>query len=714
MWRDAQKLAESSYWAAGGKLDVLAHWQSWALASTLLIVWTGSCASLPDATCVKCKVECPSGLECLGGVCVERDADPVAVCGDKATGGGGGSGGTTATTDSSANTSAGTAGGSGGVGGTSGGSGGSGAADGGSGGSLAAGGEGGAAPPLGTGNNECGMDADCDPQIVTASQLPVVCANTPIDIELDAKCLCDTPGASRLKHWELLDGPAELSFDSNEHLTGVLGVGKYTFTASVYLDGRWTRQGSFELLAEPCSVLYVTESADSGPHVAAGSLVNGEVLLHLPVGLGEDAEVTSFDISPDGKFVAQVVALDSETSLELVEFGATPSLLDLEFPGTPVLHAFSDDSRWLAVLSTEPDIEPLTRLQLIDLGQQPPDEVASETIEHRGGLAWIDTSHFIYWGVVPGNVNFSEVHRRDVSDDGLGADGAIASARLASISPFVEFRVSPAGFAVLTEAQTTYYSLTKGETFGHPRPSIFSPGLDWMAFFDQDVMDLEPVDAEYDALAPPFGTVTGCVEVATWSANDESFACMIQAAPVIYTAQSGELVGDALPGGVQMATNRMSLSPNGAWFAYTPTTDGLVVVPKSEWPDFELGDVLIERGPGTNEWDFAFTPDEARLVVQRGRDLLVVDLQSGTPTVATIDGVSLPSVPACQLDSIPWLHRWCGAPYFRGNLVIADTGKHVAVSDPSQGVTVVDLATATPSILGPLAGGCSEKCIQFQ
>ncbi|HEU5074933.1 MAG TPA: hypothetical protein VFU02_12175 [Polyangiaceae bacterium] len=703
---------------------------------------TSACSELPIDECYPCTSECPSGYTCHNGFCTPRD-EPDA-CGH-AEGGAGGEPSSDTALDSSAASSTGSLGGiSTGQGGSAvdGGSGGSGSGSSaspasiatgsddnstGSGGALAGSTEGvgansGAGTAGGAGANPddttttgnggaCTSDA-CTPEIVTPRHLPGACEGEEVRIQLEARCACDGETAFRDLSWQPVSAP-NLTLSNDGLLTGLPEPGTHEFVVTVLIDDSVSVAGTFQLdIWDNCHAFFVASADAATSQVVAVRLDNGEDT-PLPRVLGEGASVLAFDVSPDGTFLAQAEALEDLTKLQLFLVstdGITP--LPIEHSGNYITHEFSRDSDWLAILSTNPEVEQERLLEVVDLAADPVKLAGSDSIEHTAGLAWSDAGGVLYTAPSPFSPIFDAVYERSVGTEGIGSEIAYPETE-AYMNPLTQFLASDDGFFAVRAAQAYYYDRQEGVrqlVF----PDAVSPALGWMAVEEGEGMRIDPVDRV--ALPElPYSLAKDCDFIGAWSADDSTFVCMSTWAPVAYAAGEGDLEGSALPlpAHPDAPTPRMALSEHGTWFAFVPDDDGLALLRRQDFPKGLDSAARLGTPDGTNEWDFFFTKDESKLIVQRGRELRVAQLGATASEFEAV-GVTLPSVPDCISSWESDYQRWCGAPRFAGNLVISKHETHLAFVDNDDVAHVVNLATLTPTELGQVAESCTHDCVQLR
>ena len=569
----------------------------------------------------------------------------------------------------------------------------------------------------GTGGAEPCSPSGCEPEILTERQLGSVCHDTEIRIEFEARCACDEEGAARTLSWSSASVPG-LTLDGDTGvLTGLAEPGHYEFDVAVGIDTSFSTHSTFELTVwDRCFAFLLSDDDEARPQVLAARL-DGDESEVVPRLLGDTAGVSAFDLSSDGKYLAQVEVLGDEEKLSLFRVSSDDlEAVDLDHTGNHKQHAFSRDNHWLAILTTNPGDDATSLLQLVDLTATPAVLLDAVPIAHVAGLTWSDVDGILY--LSPYDDISDTVREQLVDDDGFG-DETIYWSTLADLDPLVAFLVSDSGFFTLRRARATYRDRDEDSVRQLDYPDWLSPSLGWMTVDLASGMRLEPM---YQAalLELPYATAPDCHTISAWSADDSTFVCTRTEVPVVYeTGIEGTLYGTEipLPDGLRPPTSRMALSEHGNWFAFVPTEDGLVVLPAEDYEDAEIDGAMLEApSSGTNEWDFFFTRDERKLIVQRGRDLVVGTLDPALAPVFTLVAIdaNLNAVRECLFATYPTPADWCGAPRFAGNLDISRQETHISVIDEDDNVHVVDLATLHPRQLGHISQSCSRDCVRFQ
>lgn len=657
------------------------------------------CSPLEGGQCASCISDCPGDLECIDGLCVRDDATE---CGPAGNGGGGGDGvsvtGTPETTSSS-----------GGDPGTN------------------TGTDGEAGASTGSPLDPCDpLPSSCTPELVTPRQLYAECSDE-FSITLNARCVCDDANAFRNVKWKMLSGPDGLTLSEDGTLSGsgTLPDDDYEFVASAEIDGYDEVHDGFTLtVSDRCWVLFASDDDAGKPYVAAGRLNSDEVTA-LPEP-PENAELVNFDTSPKGRFVARVSKIGASRVLDLVEFDQTemvPHTLR-DVPGSYIAHAFSRDERWLALVTTGLDDTTQT-LVLVSL-EAGPEVVARQDIRfvelglepdaYEKHLTWSDAGRILYVGYLPSDTDRLVVLERTVDDAMLGAETQVQGTQSQQGNKFRELIAGPSFYVVIT-SQNLVFAARGSDPVVHNLPEALSPDLRWLindAGTDLPGSVIDPIASPPDA--EPFATASECDFVHAWSSDGSTFLCTGEAGVFVYTISEA---GSSLPS-VQLAvpeqfpgeSRRVALSTSGRWLAMVPEQD-LVLVPKAA-AYATLDEPALGPPTGTHEWDFFFTPAEERLVVQRGRSLFVFTLTEDSFSAAwEVEDIELPSVPDCMSGWAFDRELWCGAPRFRGNLLLSPGERHLAVVSDSGVVHVVDLIEQRVFDLGPVSQTYPEPSLQF-
>lgn len=654
------------------------------LLSAGLTLLAGSfvrCARLPVATCTKCESECPGDLVCEDKVCIHRGGSPE-DCDSVAIGNGGSGSSETTNSDSG------------------------GQPQGGTGGSPGAG----AMPST----DPCDPPpSTCNPQLSTARRLETECADS-FSFTLKAGCACDEPGTDRRVEWKTTEEIEGLALSKDGVLSGSLPDGEYTFSVAAEIDGTYETQDSFTLLVrDRCWLAFAAEGPDGAPQVVAGRSNSGEVTA-LPEAPG--ALLVRFGTSPDGRFVARVSQTQAGDALDLVEFDGTemfPHLLEVS--GSYLAHAFSRDARWLALVTTDADATQQT-LDLVDLDGEPK-IVATRPILFDEHLTWSDAGSILYVGRRTSDPRRRVVLERAVEDETLGAETTIAATLSREGETYHDLLVTD-GFYVVLTSQRLIFVDGRSDPVVHELPDTLSPDLRWLsndAGTDLPGSVIQSI-ASSDA-TQPFGTASTCDLVRAWSDDGSTFVCSGAAGAFVYTIgpDGGRLANVRLNRSELLAgeSSRVALSASGRWLALVPD-ESLVLVPAQEYPTDSLETPTLGPPDGTQQWDFFFTPAEERLIVQRGTALFVVPLDDEVASEPwQVEGIVLLDVPRCtggwNLDQ----DLWCGAPRFRGNVLLSPRERHLALVDEYGEVWVIDLAAQRAFNLGPASSSPLEPDLQF-
>jgi len=572
----------------------------------------------------------------------------------------------------------------------------------------------------------CGV-GQCDLEITTPKTIGPVCAGTEFNLQLEARCECDPESAHRSFNWWIADKPPELPVtEADGILSGVLDVGVHHLTLSAALSG--TAGGALQnidiVATDRCFVVFPTEAESPDQQRLVASRLDIDSSTDIPLISGDEATVSRFDLSPDGAYLAQIELGDAGEQLALFELeSGTVTSVELEYEGSYLAHAFAPDSRWLALVSTDPEDATRELLQLVDLTVAPDVVVDADTFEYEAGLIWRDAERLLFlsqWSYGP---MLTAVHERTASEAGLSDEREFEDTL---VDPYYEaferFVPTPRGFLGVYTHDVSFIDSSDAKT-RMPIRTVVSPGLSWGADDWAPGVRIDPLNLI--TVEEPYATVDTCDVIRAWSEDDVRLLCRsTEDRPIVYELGGGEApegVELQVDSGTDWATLRTAFSRTGEWLALAPTQDGLVVVPQAQWASADWNTPVVPRPEGTNEWDVLFTRDEDKVIVQRGRELWVASLNDPNfPENFIQPNVTLPAVPRCKELPLPDPKAWCGAPYFAGNIRLSRTETHLGFEHvPDAGphiVTTLDLLTgsAEPRAHGELSPACPQDCIQFQ
>ena len=622
------------------------------LAVVLALAFRTASCSLPSAECVPCAKKCPGDLECQDGLCISP-GDPDA-CNKPVTAPGG-----------------------------------LGGASGGTGGSV---GSGTAGAPAATGADYCEQERPaCRPEIRTGLAFDAICSGDELRVELDAGCECDDADAHHSVVWSAKGLPAEMKLEANT-LVGTPSKSQLV-SLTVDVDGHPTSDDFEITVLDRCLVFFATAESEAGPPLLAAARVDTGDSVALPSDASAAAALVSFDVSPTGKYLAEVVDVDDRNVLQLFELGATSvKPLLFQHPDNHVAHAFSPDSHWL-VLVTQIAAEPAEQqIQLFDLtaGLALTD---TKAIDYQGGLTWSDAGGALYRAT---HGAYFVARERAVGATDFGAEREYFETRPRTDEQFYRFLVGERGFMMLNAIGQPYLDRHSGEVVPYQSLEAVSPDLRWVAQLDGR-LSITPLGTPVSSEAP---NPPACDLLRAWSSKGSKVLCSASGESIVYEVmEDGALDRTDLNGSFDGRQKRVAFSDDGRWLALTPGEEGLVVLSETELASRPLDDAtLAPTRLGKNEWDYFFTPDGSRLVVQRGRDLLSASLDGKTeigPDDFTDLKVTLPEVPLCNMGWAPEPELWCGAPRFRGKLRLSPYGEHVAFTDDEGVVRVAALDAST-------------------
>lgn len=579
---------------------------------------------------------------------------------------------------------------------------------------------------------------ECSATIRTAAQLEAPCAS-PLSIQLEADCGCGPPAAT--VGWNMspqLDG---MTLSNDGKLGGTPDAGVYEFKATAILNSGPNAKRDFTLtVTSPCRVVTVSDDSETGDPTLQATRLDGEgqKTTTLPTSPLEDAVLTSFDVSSDGAFLARVVASSEGNQLELMRTGRSDTTLEsLDYTGEHLAHAFSPDSRYLALVTQQAG-EETQRLWLFDLSTSL-EASDSISIRFKSHLTWAAADWLLFFGAssVLGDTSDTEVlavQEVFVSDGRVVREREQADIIYYGTGQFQGFLVGAGGFLAVDRFLPTFAAREEGMAHRHPPIEALSPDLAWMThdFNDGDGARVDRVTEPYEEMS--FATASRCDVVLAWSKDGSKFLCRDSDSLRLYsTRDSGgslDSVELEISGGFDRTTYRMAFSDSGDWLAVVPNPGGLFLANTSELDasneTLELDSPVLGASE-IDEWNFFFSSREDRIVVQRGNRLSLASLDGeGTSDFEDVSKLVLPVLPACSGGWFPSPDAWCGAPKFLGGWVLSQDESQLALADASGDVQVVNLATRHVVDAGPLSISCADadsvgaptlsipRCVQFQ
>lgn len=676
--------------AARYGLKHLRHWFSLTLVVGVAAVVGHACDDFPSTQCVSCTSTCLDGLECLGGVCVHadrpRECDAAGSAGQAGEATSGGAGTTGAGSDG-----------------------------------------------MGGSTSCASTNLECQATIYTGRELEADCSS-PLSIQLEGGCDCGPSGYSA--SWTMspeLDG---ITLSPDGELSGEPDPGVYEFKATVKINGGANAKRDFTLTVNgPCRIVLVSDNTDTGFAELRATRLDGSGAETLPSSTLMDGTLSSFDVSPDGTFLARVMESSQGKQLELMRMGRSEIRLEaLVYEGDYLTHAFSPDARHLALATHSPGDE-MQQLQLVDLTRSI-EVVGATSAGFESHLTWAAADWLLFYGastVVPGLVAAQEVF---VSEGEVVDQRERPDAGYAAGTKLDGFLVSAAGYLTLHKPTPIYVARDELAVQRHDPIEALSPNLMWMTHdYAPEGSRVDHVAKAYEDGEVPFGTASHCDLVLAWSFDGSKLLCSSSDRLFVYsTSESREpldFVELDIPAGFDASTYRMAFSNSGNWLALVPNGAGMLLVRTSDLDASEEPPVLdgpvLDALAGTDQADFFFTSQEDRLVVQWGQKLLVRSLDTADETEFwEANGLVLPPVPPCDRGWFPSPEAWCGAPRFQGNWVVSHDERKLAFADRDRNVQVVDLVTQGVFKAGPLSSSCTasgafsaqsprgSRCIQFQ
>lgn len=669
------------------------HWVALAMFAGLTVAAVHACSDFPSTLCVPCTDTCLDGLKCSEklGVCVP--ADDEARCQQNHTTGGAGQAGQAADT-----TSDGT--------------------------------QGTTSGDVGVVTNCSSAGDGCSAMIRTSGELEVACASV-LSVQLEAECACGPPALS--VHWTMSPELPDITLSPDGKLSGSPEAGVYEFKATAMLDGGPNARRDFTLtVTRPCRVAIVSDDPNTGEPALRAARLDGQGsgTETLPASPLADATLAGFDVSPNGEFLARIVASSQGTRLELMRTGRSETSLEhLDYSGEYLAHAFSPDSRYMALVTQE-SAEATERLRIFDLSTSL-EETDSITVGFRSHLTWGASDWLLFFGASALQVNGALAAQEIFVRDGLVTEEHEQPDIIYfGETAFQGFLVGAQGVLTLDQTKPTFVA-REGTAHYHDSIEALSPNLVWMT---RDFIQGSRVDRVAEPYAEePFATASQCALILAWSQDGSKFLCNDADRFLVYSTREsrGPLASVELeiPGGFDRRTFRMAFSDSGAWLALVPNASGMFLVKTSEFDASAEAKVLdspVLAAPDIDEWNFFFTSREDRLVVQWGDRLLLGSLdEQGDPDFREVDGIDLASVPECSRGWFPAPDAWCGAPKFHSGWVLSRDESQLAFQNDHGNAQVVDLATGRVVDAGPVSSSCAasvlvdaptpalSRCIQF-
>jgi hypothetical protein len=595
------------------------------------------------------------------------------------------------------------------------------------------------------------------PEVRVASSrvLQLACAGTDYSTRLSAGCArepferdvrwrarrCSEPAeAGCLPEW--------LELTDDGRLSGQVPAGEAThrFELSVVVDTGSELTQVFELEAsEHCWVFQLSD--DEGPRRIVGSRIDQpDTRVVAPASMPDAFGVREFRLSPNGRYLAAVVAPPSgEGFIDLYALGPSglAPLSRSEALGVVADVAFSPDSAWLAAVARAAPDSVSSNLIVASLG----DAVSfgePRVIDYVSSLLWAGPSRLLYLGRSVQRASLLDgepLHTpHEVEVSAAGIDAASATSEIASLAletlndSFQRFLVNPGGLFMQTTQSLLYFDRCLSRSFqaliipievGHVAPT-----LDWVG----TTLEGELLLQHYGSLpGPDMGCrafaerrSTNCEQIMAWSADGSSLLCLSQTRLQLLRTDAADLAATtiaALASYAPVRERRRALSRTGRWLALllepsaADPRGGLVVVPTSGAAAGPPAPLLPDESDSPF-WDFAFTPDEKRLIVHQGPRLFVLDDFEGSGSAPVPLSTSVVPARDCSAASLPDSRLWCGAPELMpGTLVPSPSGRFLAHDDASGRVGVTDVSDERRSFeLGHSSSGCPEPlgCVQFQ
>jgi len=515
--------------------------------------------------------------------------------------------------------------------------------------------------------------------------------------------------------WEPVSLPEGATLTADGYLSGSLAAGHHELRVRAYFPPEFDLGRVWDLtldVSDRCLVTFLSEAESPGiPRVAAVRVDTHELEGWMP----EEPEiaVADYDISADGKYLAATV--DGGATLQLFALGqlGVPNA-EYEQVGTHLAHAFSPDSRWLAVVTTDPGDEDSQLLEIVSLDGETWDSVTRESVHYTDGLDWFGDGEVLLLGPDEGPPSSVIPQSWHVDSEGLDSVVEYDDLRIEAEDPLFAFLTGPKGFVTSNVSIQGYFDEASLVTrvYFYPIESI-SPRLSYRAVLEGDNVALRPLTwLEEDAA---YATGEGCTQVRAWAEDEATLLCSTGSGYNLFDVEGeGELEKTVLDiEAYDWPSTRAALSASGDWLAFLPTEAGLQVVPRARFDEPLPDDPLLETRLG--EWDFFFAPNEQRLVVQQGERLLVVPLEADGPGEPHRLSSNMGLVPECnQYWRAETSTRWCGTARVEGSSELSASQRYLAFHDVEDRVYLVDLDTMESVEIGALNSTCEGNCIQFQ
>ena len=514
-------------------------------------------------------------------------------------------------------------------------------------------------------------------------------------------------------YWEAVTLPEGLTVSPDGELSGRTTPGHHELTVRAYFPPQLEFRNTWQLtldVSDPCLVTFVSEAESPGvPRVAAVRVDTTALEGWMPEDPG--VAVVDYDLSADGRYLAATV--DGGGTLELFSLDQ-PGVPNAEYEhaGTHLAHAFSPDSRWLAVATTDPDADETQLLELVRIDGETWTSAYRESIRYTDGLAWFGDNEILVVGPDEARLDTLIPISWSVGDEELRDRVEYWAFRIDVYDYLARLLTSPKGFFVQSYVLSAYLDdVSKLPTsFFEPIQAI-SPGMTYRALIDADTLLVNPltqIDEE-----EPYASGEGCEAVRAWSEDENTLLCSSGYRYNVFDLEGeGDLTRAELDVSATVwSSARAALSGQGDWVAFLPTEDGLYVVPRSQFTEQLPETPFLETRLGG--WDFFFAANEQRLFVQQGERLLVVPLGAAGPGEPLQLSENMGTAPECERG---WGNSasWCGVARLDGNVVLSTSERFLAFHDVNHRIDLVDLDSMHTVNIGTQSSSCETHCIQFQ
>lgn len=439
-----------------------------------------------------------------------------------------------------------------------------------------------------------------------------------------------------------------------------------------------------------------------------------------------------FQFSPDGAFLAYRYGQDAEhpkgRHLSLVDLASLKER-DVVFEEDQVLsYAWSPNSEALAA-AFQKDGKSFLSAVLVPLpgSEDSPASLVSTQAPVDSELYWVGNDYVVFHAPDTGQAHARTAHYAAFSGAGFGAPVNVDRFLLSGLN----VQPTNTGFFLITSLSTLYHDLSSGVGVDvqHPPIALVAPsGRYTGALSASGLPQLFPAEtADQDTILESTQATQSCSRLLAWAGERERLACLadvsngdgsIHGEIRIFdvSADRERLEGSTLQGfcaddvddtgsesclakrggysyaGLQATGSARAFSPSGRYFAFARQVDASTYV---YWADLNAAPLKIAEPlyfgvPGNQPLPvgFLFSPDERFLLVQRGRSISVVELETGAEGfLSTKHADNLP----CSEDFLAAPAAYCGNTEPTGVAQWAANSRAMAFST-TEGFTIVDFS----------------------